>query len=71
MKQLIKQTSHFPGEIVRHERAFPNSPICFYHLIGLPYFSFIRNFPFLKSQQKSYFCWLFFASYTFKNHSIK
>jgi hypothetical protein len=44
MKQLIKQTSHFPGENVHPERAFQNSPICFYHLIGLPYFRFFIEF---------------------------
>ena len=65
MKHLIKQYAHFLGEIIRPEKVFPNSLNCFYHFTELTHFRLFMEFPYsTKSQEKSYFCWLFFASNT-------
>jgi len=67
MKHLIKQYSHFFGEIIRPEKVFPNSLSCFYHLTDLTHFRLFMEFPIpIKNQQKSYFCWFFFTSDTLK-----
>ena len=42
MKHLIKQYSHFFGEIIRPEKVFPNSLSCFYQPNDLTHF---RLFP--------------------------
>lgn len=65
MKHLIKQYAPFWGEIIRPGKIFHNSLNCFYHFNDLTHFTLFMEFPYsTKSQQKSYFCWLFFASHT-------
>jgi hypothetical protein len=72
MKHLIKPTSHFFGEIIHPKKVFPNSLNCFIHTNDLTHFRSLMEFPIpFRSQQKSYFCWLFFASYTLKNQYIR
>ena len=62
MKHLIKQYYHFFGEIIRPEKVFPNSLNCFYQSTDLTHLNLSMEFPYSRqSQQKSYFCWLFFA----------
>lgn len=68
MKHLIEQYYHFFGEIIRPEKVFPISLNCFHQSNDLTHFLLSKEFPIpVKNQQRSYFCWFFFASYTLKN----
>lgn len=72
MKHLIKQYYHFFCEAIRYEKVFPISLDCFYQSNDLTHFRLFPEFPIPnKNQQRSYFCWFFFASYTLKNQHAK
>ena len=68
MEHLIKQYSFFFDESLHQEKIFPNSLFCFHHDNNLAHHYLYPVSPeILKSQQKQYFCWLFFASTSLKN----
>jgi len=72
MKHLIKQYSHFLGEIIRPGKVFPNSPQSFYHSIDLNHFRLDTNFPLYKKKPtETHFLLAFFWIKELKNQTIK
>jgi hypothetical protein len=59
MEHLIKQYSRFLGEILHLGRIFPNSLFRVHHLIQQHFYPGVPVIH--QSQQKEYFCWLFFC----------
>lgn len=59
MKHLIKQHSHFFGEIVRHIKVFPKSLNCFYQSNELTLLEEFFDSPFKASPETSGLAFLF------------
>ena len=73
MKDLIKQCAHFPGEVIRPGRNFPNFFNCFYHAIITTDSFYFWDFPYLKQikpTEKSFLLALFLLQ-TITNSTIK
>jgi hypothetical protein len=66
MKHLIKQYSHFFGEINRPEKVFPNSLNCFYHSNDLTHFRLFTEYPFPEKPTEKLFLLAFFYSINIK-----